>query len=127
MIQYCFKTKHLNTLNQINLKMEKTLFVKFLGDSPKIRVLDMLITGRELDYGISDIAEQSEIGRATFYRMMDELLKNKIINQTRKFGNIQLYKLNQDNEFVSGLIRLYDHIAKIATDKEIKRQKLVVA
>ena len=86
--------------------MEQTLFVKFLGDSPKIRVLDMLITGRELDYSISDIAEQAEIGRATFYRMMDELLKNRIIKQTRKFGNIQLYKIN--------------------LDKEIEKQKLVL-
>jgi len=34
----------------------KTLFITFLGDIPKIRILDMLITGRELDYSISDIA-----------------------------------------------------------------------
>lgn len=106
-----------------NTTMEKTLFVKFLGDSPKIRVLDMLITGRDLDYSISDIAEQAEIGRATFYRMMDELLKNKIIILTRKFGNIQLYKINLNNEFVKGLVKLYDHITKVASDKEIKRQK----
>src|SRR3989344_3264002 len=103
--------------------MEKTLFVKFLGDSPKIKVLDMLITGRELDYSISDIAEQSGIGRATFYRMMDELLRNKIIIATRKFGNIQLYKINLENEFVNGLVKLYDHITKFASDREIKRQK----
>ncbi|MBN4049001.1 winged helix-turn-helix transcriptional regulator [archaeon AH-315-M20] len=107
--------------------MEKALFVKFLGDSPKIRVLDMLITGRELDYSISDIAEQAGIGRATFYRMMDELLKNKIILVTRKFGNMQLYKINLNNEFVKGLVKLYDHITKIASDKEIKKQKLVLA
>lgn len=106
--------------------MEKTLFVKFLGDSPKIRVLDMLITGRELDYSISDIAEQAEIGRATFYRMLDELLKNKIIMPTRKFGNMQLYKLNQKNEFVKGLIELYDRVTKVASEKEIKRQKGLV-
>lgn len=103
--------------------METTLFVKFLGDSPKIRVLDMLITGRELDYSISDIAEQAGIGRATFYRMMDELLKNKIITVTRKFGNIQLYKLNLNNEFVKGLVKLYDNVIKIASDKEVERQK----
>lgn len=107
--------------------MEKTLFVKFLGDSPKIKVLDMLITGRELDYSISDIAQQSGIGRATFYRMMDELLKNKIILPTRKFGNIQLYKLNQKNEYIKGLVRLYDHITKIASEKEIKKQKMILA
>ena len=106
--------------------MKKTLFIRFLGDSPKIRVLDMLITGRELDYSISDIAEQAGIGRATFYRMMDELLKNKIIIATRKFGNIQLYKINLNNEFVKGLVKLYDHITKVASEKEIKRQKQVV-
>ncbi len=106
--------------------MEKTLFVKFLGDSPKIKVLDMLITGRELDYSISDIAEQAGIGRATFYRMMDELLKNKIITTTRKFGNIQLYRINLENEFIKGLVKLYDHIAKVASEKEIQRQKQVV-
>lgn len=108
---------------------EKTLFVKFLGDSPKIRILDMLITGRELDYSISDIAEQSGIGRATFYRMMDELLKNKIIMLTRKFGNIQLYKINLKNEFVKELVKLYDHITKVASEKEIKKQtkKLIVS
>ena len=103
--------------------MENTLFVEFLGDSPKIRVLDMLITGRELDYSISDIAEQAGIGRATFYRMIDELLKKKIIMPTRKFGNIQLYKINLKNEFVKEFVRLYDHIARIASEKEIKRQK----
>src|SRR3989338_4356158 len=111
--------------------MEKTLFVKFLGDSPKIRVLDMLITGRELDYSISDIAEQAGIGRSTFYRMMDELVKNKIITATRKFGNIQLYKINMDNEFVKGLVKLYDRITKVASEREIKRQieeeKLILA
>lgn len=107
--------------------MEKTLFVKFLGDSPKIRVLDMLITGRELDYSISDIAEQAGIGRATFYRMMDELLKNKIIKSTRKLGNMQLYKINMGNAFVKGIVKLYDHIAKVASEKEIKRQSLVLA
>lgn len=110
-----------------SIKMEKTLFVKFLGDSPKIRVLDMLITGRELDYSISDIAEQAGIGRATFYRMLDELLKNKIIVLTRKFGNIQLYKINLENNFVRELVNLYDHAVKIASEKEIKRQKIVLA
>ena len=101
---------------------EKTLFVKFLGDTPKIRVLDVLITGRELDYSISDIAGQAKIGRATFYRMLDELLRNKIIIPTRKFGNMQLYKLDLENEFVRGIIKLYDHIINVASEREIKKQ-----
>jgi len=103
--------------------MEKTLFARFLGESPKIKILDMLITGRELDYSISDIAEQAGIGRSTFYKLMDELLKNKIIIATRKFGNMQLYKLNIENEFVCALVQLYDHITNIASEREIRRQR----
>jgi hypothetical protein len=59
--------------------------------------------------------------------MMDELLKNRIILPTRKFGNIQLYKLNMGNEFVKGLVKLYDNITRIASEKEIKRQRAKIA
>ena len=110
-------------MNGVCKMEEKSLFIKFLGESPKIKILDMLITGRELDYSISDIAEEAGIGRATFYRMLDELLKNRIILPTRKFGNIQLYRINLDNEYVKGLVGLYDHIIEIASEKEIKKQK----
>ena len=87
----------------------------------------MLITGRELDYSISDIAEQAEIGRSTFYKLLDELLGNKIILPTRKYGNMQLYKLNINNEFVIALVQLYDHITNIASEKEIRRQRVKIA
>ena len=56
---------------------EKTLFITLLGDSPKVRVLDVLITGRELDYCISDLSEEAGIGRATFYKMLNHMLKEK--------------------------------------------------
>lgn len=102
--------------------MKKTLFIKVLGDSPKIRILDLLITGRELEYSISDIARNSGTGRTTFYRLMDEFFDNKLIIMTRKIGNIQLYKLNLQNDVVIELIRLYDSIIKIASEKEIEKQ-----
>ena len=86
----------------------------------------MLITGRELDYSISDIAAQAGIGRATFYRMLDDMLKDKIIIATRKLGNIQLYKLNLNNESVRDLVNLYDKLTQVASEKEIKRQRIRV-
>jgi len=107
--------------------MEKKLFVKTLGDSPKIRVLDMLITGRELDYSITDIAEQAGIGRATFYRMMSEMLKEKVIISTKKYGNMQLYKLNEKNNTVFQLIKFYDYICHVESEREIERQRKKVS
>ncbi len=43
----------------------KSLFIEFMGDSPTIRVLYYLLTERDLDFSITDIAKNSGIGRAT--------------------------------------------------------------
>jgi len=88
----------------------ETLFRKALGDTPKIRVLEFLIEGRELDYSISDIAEGAEIGRTTLFRIFDDLLENNIIIFTRQIGNAQLYKLNIDNKFVKKLVEIFDEV-----------------
>ena len=41
---------------------EPTLFREIFGDTPKIRVLEYLIEGRELDHSIGDIAEGAGSG-----------------------------------------------------------------
>ena len=88
----------------------ETLFRKAFGDSPKLRVLEFLIEGRELDYSISDIAEGAEIGRTTLFRIWDDLIKTKIIVPTRVIGNAKLYRLNMENLLVKRLVALFDEI-----------------
>jgi len=88
----------------------KTLFRHALGDTPKIRVLEFLIEGRELDYSISDIAEGAEIGRTTLFRIFDDLIKTGIIAPTRKIGNAKLFKLNMKDMFVKKLVEVFDEI-----------------
>ena len=88
----------------------ETLFRKTLGDTPKIRVLEFLIEGRELDYSISDIAEGAEIGRTTLFRIWDDLIKTQMITPTRQIGNAKLYKLNLNNIFIKKLTEIFDSI-----------------
>ena len=85
-----------------------SLFINFMGDSPMIRVLDYLLTERELDFSITDIAENSCIGRATLYRIWDNLIKNNIIIHTRDIGKAKLFKLNTENTKIKKLIEIYD-------------------
>ena len=88
----------------------ETLFRKALGDTPKLRVLEFLIEGRELDYSISDIAEGAEISRTTLFRIWEDLEKSSIIKPTRVIGNAKLYQLNMENPFVKKMIELFDEI-----------------
>lgn len=88
----------------------ETLFRHALGDTPKIRVLEFLIEGRELDYSISDIAEGAEIGRTTLFRIFEDLLKTGIIVPTREIGNAKLFRLNMKSAFVKKLVEVFDEI-----------------
>ena len=89
---------------------EPTHFRELLGDTPKIRILEYLLEGRELDHSIGDIAEGAGISRVTLFRMWDELIKSKVIVHTRDIGNAKLYKLNLTNPHVKLLAELFDKI-----------------
>ncbi len=91
--------------------MEKTsLFVNFIGESPTVKVLDHLLTVREVDFSITDLAENAGIGRATLYRIWNDLMKNEILIFTRVIGKAKLYKLNMENPKIKKLAEMYDLI-----------------
>jgi len=106
---------------------EKSLFIDVMGDSPTIRVLDYLLTERTLDFSITDMAENSRIGRATLYRIWDGLTKNKIIVHTRDIGRAKLFKLNIENPVVKKLIEIDDMlmIKELKKHSEKKKVKIV--
>ena len=96
---------------------QTTIFREALGDSPVIRVLDFLIEGRGLDYSLSDIAENSNIGWTTLHRIWDKLEKFEMVIFTREIGRAKLFKLNEDNPSVKKLVKLYDTLLYQETEK----------
>jgi len=106
---------------------EKTAFRELLGDTTKIRVLEYLLEGRELDHSIGDIAEGAGINRVTLFRMWDNILKSKIVVHTRDIGNAKLYKLNIENPQVKVLVDLFDRIINVDFQEEKQIKKKIVA
>ena len=103
----------------------ESLFIEFMGDSPTIRVLDYLLTERDLDFSISDMARNAGIGRTTLYRIWSNLIKNKIIVPTRVIGKAKLYKLNKDNTKIKKLMEIDD--ALMLEDLKKRSSQKVVA
>ena len=104
---------------------EETIFVKALGNSPVIKVLDFLLEGRNLDYSLTDIAENSNIGWTTLHRIWDNLEKLKIVQHTRIIGKAKLYKLNQETPAVRQLIQLYDTLLVRGMKKRLRKKLMV--
>ncbi len=86
--------------------MGESLLLKFLGNTPLLRVVDFLIENSIFDYTKTDIAENSGISRASLYNVWPVLEEFMIVSESRKIGNTTLYKLNKGNPLVQQLIEL---------------------
>lgn len=104
----------------------KSLFIEFMGDSPTIRIMDYLLTMGELDFSITDMAENAGIGRATLYRIWDNLIQFKIIIHTRDIGKAKLFKLNSKNEKIQKLKEVYDMLAIEDLRKRVGKQEIKI-
>ena|SRR3989344_5718139 len=90
-----------------------------LHDASVRKVIAFLVENRGLDYSKEEIATGSGISRPTLYRIWPTLEKNSLLIATRKYGNAQLYKINEDNEFIKTWIKLELAIVR----EQLKRMK----
>ena len=90
-----------------------------LQDVSVRKVIAFLVENRGLDYSKEEIATGSDISRPTLYRIWPVLEKNSLLKETRKYGNAQLYKINENNEFIKVWIKLELALVR----EQIKRMK----
>lgn len=104
---------------------EPTKFIKYMGDSPTVRILDFLITGRDFDYSLTDIANNSGVSWSTLYRIFPSFIKNKIVVHTRIIGKAKLFQLNSKNETIQQLVKLYKSILRIEIKSSIEKPRIL--
>ena len=107
-IHRCTITKDLNKRALLLANME-SIFLDYVGDSPRMRILQYLIEGRDFDYTLTDMLNAG-VSWGTLNTLIPKLLELGIITIIRKIGRATLYKLNQNNEGVKQLILLYDKL-----------------
>ena len=104
---------------------EKSVFLEYFGDYPLMRVLDFLIESREMDYSMTEIAKNSNVGWTAFSEIWPQLIKKEIVIFTRKIGNAKLCKLNIQNPWVKELIKMDNLITKLETNKLLKEKEII--
>ena len=87
--------------------MEESVFLEHVGDSPRMRVLQYLIEGRDFDYTLTDLLH-SGVSWGTLSTLIPKLTTLGIIVATRKIGRATLYKINQSSPTALQLITLYN-------------------
>src|SRR3989344_7244073 len=90
----------------MNIKENKSIFLEYFGDTPKLRALDFLIENHFFDYPITEIAKGSNVSYNSLVSFFSDWVKLEVVIVTRKVGKSDYYKLNLNNEFVKNIIKL---------------------
>jgi hypothetical protein len=100
--------------------MQKSIFLREEGNSPKNRIWGFLIVHSEYDYSMKDIARYSKVGYTTLKEIWKVFKEKKIVVQTRAVGKAKMYKLNLKNPVVTKFIDYYWAVVDSAVRKENK-------
>ena len=106
------------------------MFKEIFGNSPQTKILDFLADHPNYDYNVSDISKNSEVSRPTVYKIVEILLKKKLIVKTRESGNSSLYQLDMENKLVKVLLKfdfeLASQIAEMESKVTVKKYETVL-
>ncbi len=102
---------------------ERSIFLEHVGASPRMRVLQHLIEGRDFDYTLTDMLN-ARVSWGTLNQLIPKLAELGVVIKTRKIGRATLYKINQKNQTAKQLIMLYDSLILQQLD-EVKRKEQI--
>ncbi|MBI3051072.1 hypothetical protein HYY74_01305 [Candidatus Woesearchaeota archaeon] len=88
---------------------EESIFLDYVGDTPRMRIIQYLIEGREFDYTLTDLLN-ARVSWGTLNALVPKLLELGIVVKTRKIGRATLYRINQENSVARQLRDLYDNL-----------------
>jgi predicted transcriptional regulator len=108
-------------------KPDETLLLKYLGESPTLRIIDFFLDNPLSDYSKNEVAKNLAMSRATFFKYWKELEKSDALIKTRKIGRATMYKLDRANEIVEQLIKLDTTISRKAMEKQIEEYQKPIA
>ena len=108
-------------------KADETLLLKYLGDSPTLRIIDFFLDNPLSDYSKNEVAKNLAMSRATFFKYWKELEKSGAVIVTRKIGRATLYTLDRTNDIVKQLVGLDMTISRKTMEKQVQESEKPIA
>jgi DNA-binding transcriptional ArsR family regulator len=67
---------------------EKSILLKTLGDSPKLRIIDFFLDNPFLDFTKKEVIEALRMSKQTFYKYFKDVEEDGIVEVSRKIGRL---------------------------------------
>ncbi|MBS3056235.1 MAG: hypothetical protein J4473_02250 [Candidatus Aenigmarchaeota archaeon] len=104
----------------------ESLFVRMLGNSPALRLIDFFIGSPDFDFSMTEISKDTGISWVVLERIIPEFLNAGVIKETRQVGKSKMFMLNEENEISKYLIGMDKIICTNHWDNaEVKTGKMI--
>lgn len=80
------------------------MITNYLGNYPKIKIIEFLIYNRDKDHSISEIIIGASVKYRTLIKSISELLDLDLVFISRKIKKSSMYKINEFHPFIQALI-----------------------
>lgn len=81
------------------------MFIDYMGDNPRSRLLDFLGDHPTSDYNVTEMAAKAGMTRTTAYKALGGLLQVGMVVHTRDIGQSRMYRLNTDHLVVQSILQ----------------------
>lgn len=85
--------------------MNESNLIRFFGDNPFTRTLDVLIDNIGEDFTKKEIQELAGISKGAFFVHWPKLEELDLVKVTREIGRTKLFTLNKNNKLVKDLLK----------------------
>ena len=85
--------------------MEESNLIKFFGNSPFIRIVDVMIDNIREDFTKKEMQELAGISKAAFFMHWPKVEELGLVKVTKAIGRTKLYTLNTGSTLVKDLLR----------------------
>jgi len=99
---------------------DRSLLLRYMGDTPQLRIMDLFLDNREGDYSKKEIIWHTGISKTAFYKVWDEIARFGCLKATRRYGRAQLYAINPESALVKRLTALDDELGRQAMQKALE-------
>jgi len=104
----------------------KSAFLEYFGDTPKLRFLNFLIGNHFFDFNMTDMAREAGISYNSLKSFFRGFVEKGIIVKTRRVGKSDMYKLNMENAIAKNFTKFAWFLTKQDLDIETKEDISII-
>ncbi len=85
--------------------MAESNLIRFFGDNPFTRILDVLIDNIGEQYSKKEMQELAEISKGAFFTHWPKAEELGLVKVTRTLGRTKLYTLDRNSQFTKDILK----------------------